>query len=146
MQENNESKHITLSTVEEYEEKKAKIQAYHDATVAHIREFGNGIPCEVAAKFPFATEVSNELRSAVEEFQWRHEPPDKYFLYIDETKKEAITWTGQRLGSVFFGKTYYYGGSKRVAITVQGSNGRKYHGTYFKGAGNYARIKLFKNQ
>jgi hypothetical protein len=95
-------------------------------------------------------DVTNDERSALEVFEFVANPPDKYFLYINEEKKTATTWTGETLGTVLFGRTYKtpaFGGwpSTRVPVTVKAINGRTYHGTYYKSSGNYARVKVSKN-
>ena len=88
---------------------------------------------------------TNEERSAVEVYEFCTDPPDKYFLYINCTKKEATTWTGDKLGTVAFGCEFRDNfGGKRVPITVYAINGKKYHGTYYKSSGDYARIKMAK--
>jgi hypothetical protein len=94
-------------------------------------------------------DVSNEERSAVEVFEFCHDVPDHYFLYIDEQKRTATTWTGDKLGDVTFGREYscpsFGHRSVRQPVTIHAINGRIYHGTYFKSSGNYARVKLGKN-
>ena len=93
---------------------------------------------------------TNRLRSAVEVYEWMTNPPARYFLYIKETeymRGSATTWTGEFLGHVFMGDVYRSNfGDKRQQITVVGTNGRKYHGIYYKSAGDYARVKLAKGQ
>lgn len=90
---------------------------------------------------------TNEERSAVEVYEFVTNPPDKYFLYINCTKRIATTWTGDKLGDVSFGSEYRDNfGGKRVPITVYAINGKRYHGTYYKSSGDYARIKLAKGQ
>ncbi len=106
-----------------------------------------GIPNEIVATFPFANEVNNDLRSAIELWEFMNDIPQSYFLYISEERKEATTWTGQKLGNVHFGREYKDNfGGKRQPIDVYAVNGKKYHGTFYKSAGDYARIKLYKNQ
>jgi len=38
--------------------------------------------------------VDNQLRSAVEYFEWMRDKPRKYFLYVNEVHMTAMTWTG----------------------------------------------------
>ena len=72
-------------------------------------------------------------------------PPDKYFVYIDEANRTATTWMGEKLGDVTFGHAYRaVFGDVRVPVWVTGINGVKYYGTYYKSAGNYARIQRAK--
>jgi hypothetical protein len=92
-------------------------------------------------------DVTNEERSALEVFEFITNPPDKYFLYINEAKRTATTWTGETLGQVSLGREYRDNfGGKRVPITVHAINGKTYHGTYFKSSGNYARIRARKGR
>lgn len=92
---------------------------------------------------------TNGERSQVELFDFVHDVPEKYFLYINEKTNLATTWTGVKLGDVWFGREYqtpsFGRASKRVPVTIKAVNGRTYHGTYFKSAGDYARVKLAKH-
>lgn len=141
-------KEIVFSTEQEYKEAKRKHDAYHEATMKYCKENKtNGIPTEICATFPFANEVTNALRSALEVWEFIHDIPKKYFLYINQEKGTATTWTGQKLGTVSFGTPSRSNfGDVRIPINVYAINGKKYYGTYYKGAGDYARITLFKNQ
>lgn len=95
---------------------------------------------------PLDCQVENSERSAVEVFEFCRQKPQRYFLYINEEKKLATTWAGDKLGTVELGRSYRDNfGGKRISVVVHGINGLHYHGTYFKSAGNYARIKAFKN-
>lgn len=86
---------------------------------------------------------TNDDRSAIEEYEWKQEPPVKYFLYVDEKNRRATTWTGQILATVQFGAAYRSNfGDTRQPIWLKGTNGKKYYGTYFKSSGDYARIKM----
>jgi hypothetical protein len=98
-------------------------------------------------------QVANEDRSALEVFEFCTNPPDKYFLYIKEPVAgqaaplvgQATTWTGDRLGFVRFGRAYRGNmGDTRVPIRIQAINGRNYYGTFYKSAGDYARVRLAK--
>lgn len=95
-------------------------------------------------------DVTNDERSALEVFEFCTNPPDKYFLYINEEKRIATTWTGDMLGHVVFGREYrtpVFGGfsSRRVPVTIRAINGKTYHGTYYKSSGDYARVRVSKN-
>ena len=107
----------------------------------------NGIPVNVAKTFPFDDKINNDIRSAIETWEFAHDIPSRYFLYINEKNNTATTWTGQKLGSVSFGSPFRSNlGDTRQQITVKAINGKVYHGVYYKSAGDYARIKLAKNQ
>ena len=88
-------------------------------------------------------DVSNEERSALEVFEFVSNPPDKYFLYINEKDHTATTWTGEKLGNVSFGREYRDNfGGKRIPVNVYAINGKTYHGTYYKSSGDYARVRV----
>jgi hypothetical protein len=90
-------------------------------------------------------DVTNEERSALEVFEFCSNPPDKYFLYVNQDNKAATTWTGDLLGHVRFGREYRDNfGGKRQPVWIRGINGKHYHGTYFKSSGNFARIRQSK--
>ena len=92
-------------------------------------------------------DVTNDERSSLEVFDFVTSPPDRYFLYIDDQKRTATTWTGETLGQVLLGCEYRDNfGGKRVPVTVYAVNGYVYHGTYYRSAGNYARVKASKTQ
>lgn len=132
---------------QQYNTVKHEVEQYDQAANAWMNaNKTNGLPVEVCKTFPFANLVNNDLRSEIEVYEFVNDVPEKYFLYINEERKEATTWTGQRLGYVNFGREYRDNfGGKRVPITVNAINGRKYHGTYYKSAGDYARVKIAKS-
>jgi hypothetical protein len=91
----------------------------------------------------------NWERSRAEVKAFKEEKPDKYFVYIKEgvsdiggSRAIATTWMGHKLGDVFLGRPFKSNmGDVRVPITVRGINGVTYVGTYYKSAGDYARIR-----
>lgn len=99
---------------------------------------------------------SNAERGALELYEFMHDPPTVKFLYVTENKNgydphKAQTFAGDYLGRVYFGQRYRaagFGGrsaaTERVPITLYAVNGKRYVGTYFSGAGNYARVRLAK--
>lgn len=125
------------------QEQVADIQARENVTREYLkRHKKNWLSPEEQEQLP---KVSNEERSNVEFYYWQHDKPEKYFLYINEEKKQATTWTGQVLGTVVFGKESKSNmGDKRQAITLYGNNGCRYYGTYYKSAGDYARVTKYK--
>jgi len=136
----------TFKNARAYNKAKAMLQANSEATQAYLKaNKTNCIPSEVCATFPFAKQVNNDLRSAIEVWEFIHNPPQNYFLYINETERTATTWTGEKLGSVSFGHVYRSNmNDKRQSVTIQAINGKTYAGTYFKSAGDYARVKACK--
>ena len=123
-----------IENIEQYNEAKRKIDAYNSAVSHYCRmNKTNAIPCAIAQTFPFADEVDNDLRSAVEVYYFLNNLPDKYTLYINEGRLTATTWTGDVLGVVWFGKQYRSNfGDIRVPVRVHTTNGHTYHGTYYK--------------
>jgi len=138
----------TFANVSEYD----NARMMHDTNNAAVKKYlaenkTNAIPCDISKSFPYAEQVTNELKTMIEVWEFMHDTPQKEFIYISEDKKQATTWTGAKLGNVSFGYPYYDNfGGKRIPITVYGINGAKYHGTYFKSAGDYARITPFKTK
>ena len=101
-------------------------------------------PSDKPASVP---DVTNEEQSAVEVYEFLRDKPGRYFLYINEKKAKATTWTGEKLGKVVFGREYRDNlGGVRVPIDVYAINGLRYYGTYYKSSGDYARIKRCKHQ
>jgi hypothetical protein len=89
-------------------------------------------------------DASNEERQSLEVYDFVTNPPERYFVYIDEKTREATAWPGAVLGTVTFGREYRGNlRDTRVPIRVKAINGKMYHGTYFKSAGDYARLRLF---
>ncbi len=92
------------------------------------------------------TDRKNAATSAREVASFKADPPEKYFLYINEAEKTATTWTGDYLGSCRFGREWRDNlGSIRVPVEIRAVNGQRYHGTFYKSAGDYARITRFKS-
>ena len=102
---------------------------------------------------PDVPTVDNDERSALEVCDFVNDPPASYFVYIKERVPgqaaplvgTATTWTGERLGWVRFGRPWRdnFGGT-RVPARIEAINGRYYVGTYYKSAGDFARIRLAK--
>lgn len=91
--------------------------------------------------------LTNEDRSSIEVYDFVNNVPTKYTLYISESDSKATTWTGEVLGNVSFAPAFKaFFGDTRQHITVKAINGKTYHGTYYKSAGDHANIKLAKNQ
>ena len=138
----------TFETLEQYENARKIHDINHAALTTWLRDHKtNASPCEISAQLPFANEVTNELKAKIEVWEFLHDKPRNYFLYIDEETRKATNWTGEFLGNVHFGNVYTSNmGDERQSIDVFGINGLKYHGIYFKSSGNYARIKAYKKQ
>lgn len=140
--------HNTFTSEIEYSTAKEKLTAYDNSVRSWLTEHKtNGIRVEIASKMPYASEVNNDLRSMIEVWEFINNPPNKYFLYINEKESTAITWTGSVLGKVTFGKKYKCSfGDTRQSIRISAINGLDYYGTYFKSSGTYARIKATKHK
>ena len=99
-------------------------------------------------------DARNAETSKREVAEWKANPPESYFLYVREKGSTdggriapvVTTWMGDVLGKVTgWGATWTDNmGSVRRTIYVHGTNGVDYYGTYFKSAGDYARIRAFK--
>lgn len=142
---------MKFETIDQYTDARNKLDAYESARLEWCKQDGQNInkgtsiPTEIAQNLPFGKEVTNELRSALEVWDFCHDIPQNYFLYIKREGAIATTWTGQKLGSVSFGRSYYSNfGDKRTPVTIYAINGRKYHGTFYESSGDYARVKLAK--
>lgn len=128
-------------------------QAIYDAWAKQFVQ-KNGwtvIPADAVAPVEF----TNEHRAFIEVFEFLRDKPEKYFLYIKEEATTrgtlnygpwiATTFTGLVLGSVTHGRPYRDNfGGVRVPVAVFACNGKRYNGTYYKSAGNYARVKMAK--
>lgn len=137
---------MKITTKEDYLRLKEAHDAYEQAAQKWISENHNGIPTEVTKTFPFAGIVDNNLRSALEVYEFIDNPPVKYFLYIRESDSKAVTWMDEVLGEVSFGKEFRGSfGDKRQPVRIKAINGKTYSGTYYKSAGNYARVKQTKS-
>jgi hypothetical protein len=139
---------MTTITTADYAALKAKIDAYHNSMRTLFPNQNGFTPEQIKQIVKHARidrEPTNDERSKVETYEFCHNPPDRYFLYINENDKTATTWTGEILGTVYLGHAYRDNfGGKRRSVTVRAVNGYTYHGTYFCSTGNYARIKRSK--
>jgi len=101
------------------------------------------------------TYPSNEEVNRAEVAAWMSNPPDRYFVYVRPlpvptggghySRCEVTTWTGTVLGRGILGHPYRSNfGDMRRSIEFWGTNGRKYYGTFFCGAGDYARVRAAK--
>lgn len=151
--------HPDIITREDYNELQARMARYEGwyASIGKPRSYR-------AEDVPPNARLSNEERSAIEVYEWVMYPPVRAFVYVKVNEPERLklkawekhghpvygqvtTWTGDKLGNAIFGDVYRSNfGDKRASIEVTGINGRKYHGIYYCDAGDYARIKMNKNQ
>lgn len=125
---------------------------------------GGYSPADVAAIEAMAgvAHPSNAELGRLELYEFMTNPPDKYFLYVKQDKNPrpigstlpdgiATTWTGDKLGTIFFGKAYrtrspFGGVVERIPVRVHAVNGFQYAGTYYASTGNYARVKRVKSR
>jgi hypothetical protein len=146
-----------MLTKEQYTQTKARIEALEKWRNGRTSYHTSEVPAHLAT-------ITNDDRSASEVYEFVTNPPERYFLYINHPEVRstflseqadsvrygssglATTWTGEKLGDVQFGTTFRSSfGDTRVSIRVYAVNGRTYAGTYYKSAGDYARVKLVKN-
>jgi hypothetical protein len=142
-------KQVTIVAVQDVRNREAALHAWRGNRNAYYEKDA------IAAGLNPPT---NEERSAVECFEWLTNPPQRYFIYVTRPKvaqgctlgfkrTTVTTWTGDVLGQAHLGGKFESNfGDERYSITITGTNGKKYHGTYYAGAGDYARIKLSKKQ
>lgn len=132
-----------MTTEQEYRLLKDKYDTYHKAYKEYMREHKTNWMPVGAVDLPSPT---NEETSAIEVYEFATNPPDKYFLYVDLPKQVVTTWTGELLGKIMStGKTHRSNlGDVRVPIRIKAINGKEYHGTFYKSAGDYARIEMYK--
>lgn len=136
--------------VEQYEYLRHKIDAYENARNRLYPGVCAFTPCmieNIVREAKLQSPPTNEERSKVEQYEWVSNPPLSYFAYINEKKAVCATWMGDKLGNVGFGSPFHSNlGDVRVPITVYGINGKVYHGTYYKSAGDYCRIKMSRKK
>ncbi len=133
---------ITADQYKRLKSRLAEFEAWRNGRSSYKTE-------DVPASIP---QVSNEERSQIEVYEFVHNPPARYSLYIklDGRKFTATTWTGDVLGSGEIGREYEvpaFGGwpSKRVSLpSFKAINGKHYSGTFYKSSGDYARVKMCK--
>ena len=148
-----------MLTREQYEETRGRIDAFE--------QWRGSRTCIDPSEIPEELDVTNSERSAVEVYEFMTNPPAHYFLYVqpegmppasiaprdvryrgitrEGSSGLATTWTGEKLGDVQFGRTFRSSfGDTRVSIRVYAINGKTYAGTFYKSAGDYARVKMCK--
>lgn len=132
-----------MITTNEYQELK-RLQAIYEKWAKQFLQ-KNGwtvIPADAIAPVKF----TNADRSAIELYEFCFNPPDKYSVYVHEIEGLATTWTGEELGRLTLGPEYQDNfGGKRQSVRITAINGREYVGTYYKSAGDYARVRLTKH-
>ena len=134
-----------MITENKYKSIRDKYDYYH----AERRRLFPGKNCftpEMQEQLPESPSTSNI--SAIETYDFINDPPDTYFAYINQEDKTMTTWAGEVLGEVLglWSSGYRSNfGDTRVSIDVRGINGKKYHGVYYKSAGDYCRITAYKN-
>jgi hypothetical protein len=103
--------------------------------------------------WPDTAKLTNEERSQLEVWQFVNVPPDRYFVYVSGSGSGTMvtTWTGDSLMATggIMRRGYEYRsnfGDKRVPISFLGRNGLRYYGTWYVGAGDYARVKTTKRK
>jgi hypothetical protein len=131
---------------QEYTTLKAKYDTYHAAR-EELCQGRNYVTVEEQELLP--PSPSHDEISAVEVYEFRNDPPARYFAYVNcqgNYPSYITTWTGEILGEVLsFGASYHSNmGDVRQNITVKAINGKRYTGTYFKSSGDYCRLKVMK--
>jgi hypothetical protein len=121
--------------------------AYYRDQVAEFEFWRKGRTSYRPAEVPESLRhVDNEMRGAVEQWEFRQSPPSRYFAYVG-IDGSITTWTGHKLSaSVSWGREYQmpaFGGfpTTRQNFRMIATNGREYSGTYYKSSGDYCRMK-----
>lgn len=72
---------------------------------------------------------TNDERSAIETWEFKHSQPEKYVAYANFEKRIVTTWTGQVLGQITeIGRKYTNNfGDQKTPIKITGINGVLYH-------------------
>ena len=141
-----------MITGTKYNALKRKIAAFDKwvDTQRSVNGWASFLPSDVPKHIK---QVSNAERSSVEVYEFIHNPPEKYLVYIRrnvikpglvDSRIEATTWTGQVLGYGKLGKFYRCGRSRRYSVVFQGINGHSYKGTFYASSGDYARVHKVK--
>jgi hypothetical protein len=114
----------------------------------YMRPNGWIIVDQVDHNIPHRDVVDNELKSAVEHYEWTHFVPVSGFVYVDYPGRRIRTWTGQEIGRIIGYSIEWRSnmGDIRQMIQTRMNNGLLYYGTYYKSAGDYARIHLYKTE
>jgi hypothetical protein len=141
----------TVITAAEAKVIQKRLNRYEKATKKFIKPNGwKIVPAEAGARLKArGLDVTNDERSRLEVYLFVTDPPEKYFAYvyeIDGVPASITTWTGEIIGrvtTVF--RTHRSGfGDKRVNFRAKMIDGRTYSGTFYKSAGDYCRLKVFK--
>lgn len=131
----------------EYNELKNKYDIYHKALMQFLKENKkNWIDQEESKLLP--EDLTHDQISSLEVYEFVNDIPDKYFIYVNEKERIVTTWTGEKLGRItFLGSKYQSNlGDMRKTLHFTGINNKKYYGIFYCGNGDYARVRLYKNQ
>lgn len=141
-----EHKTITAEQAEDIRNRNTQLNAWIDTIRGRNGGYSHGWASYKPEDKPsHVPDVSNEERSQLEVYDFINNPPEKYFLYINDKTSQAITWMGDSLGIVAFGCAYRSNfGNTRIPVRVKAVNGRTYAGTYYKSSGDYARVRVVK--
>lgn len=136
---------------QQYLELRARLNAHQEWLEREV--FSKGRNWYPVGACPPELRVTNEERSAVEVWEWLADPPERYFAYVDTVAKaptyypRITTWMGDNLGVCRLGRRWRSNfGDWRVSITVYGTNGVHYYGTFYESAGDYCRLRAYKGE
>lgn len=102
-----------------------------------------------------ADRLTNDETSALEVFEFCHNPPQRYFAYVSHQIQGSgygtvTTWVGETLGTItYYGRAFHLFGNphnKARHIRVKAINGKIYTGVYYQSAGDYCRLSLVKQE
>jgi hypothetical protein len=134
-----------MVTETQYSELKSR-QAIYEKWSENFKQKNGWIVIPKEATPPVTFE--NEDRSKIEIYEFVTQKPARYFAYYHSGSRLIRNWMGEQLALV-----EYYSvpkvssfGDKRVYFSARGINGIRYHGVAYVPAGDYCRMRAYKNQ
>ena len=131
----------------EYKELKNKFEIYSQALTKFLKENKRNYITQKESEL-LPESLTHDQISSIEVYEFINDIPDKYFIYVNEKERIVTTWTGEKLGRITFLGSKYKSNfrDKRRTIHFTGINNKKYYGIYYCDSGDYARVRLYKNQ
>ena len=137
-----------MITKDQYNALQTRLAAYEQwlDTSPLVHHFRNGSRSYADDAVPSTSRVSNEEQSAVELYDFYHNPPQCYFGYVSPDLSSITTWTGETLATVTYADLVWRSnfGDTRQTLYARGINGLSYQATHYKSAGGYCRMRAIK--
>lgn len=136
-----------MLTQEEYNQLAPKVQAYQNAIAKYLKEQGRTWHTREEIVEAGLEAISNEQTSLIEQFEFYRDKPERYFAYLSDDYRAVTTWTGDKLLTIRLTNVARSNfGDKRYYFSGETSDGVKYWGVGYGGAGCYCRIYKRKGQ